>query len=67
MMSLGDVCVRPPEAGSQKSDGVVVTRVQMKTGGSRGHTQTEVKLQCDLQLAGAITAEQRSLMKGHIF
>lgn len=31
----------------------------MKAGGSRGHRQTVMKQQCDLQLAGPMTAEQR--------
>lgn len=54
------VCVRPTEARPLSSDGGVLTEVQMKAGGSRGHGQTVMKQQCDLQLAGPITAEQRS-------
>lgn len=55
-----DVCVRPTEARPLNGDGAVLTEVQMKAGGSRGHRQTVMKQQCDLQLAGPITAEQRS-------
>lgn len=38
----------------------VLTEVQMKPEGSRGHGQTVMKQQCDLQLAGPIMAEQKS-------
>lgn len=31
----------------------------MKAGGSQGHRQTVMKEQCDLQLAGPLTQEQR--------
>lgn len=54
------MCVRPTEARPPNSDGVVLTEVQMKAGGSRGHGQTVMKQQCDLQLAGPITVDQRS-------
>lgn len=55
-----DVCVRPTEARPLRSDGGVLTKVQMKAGGSQGHRQTAMKQQCDLQLAGLIVVEQRS-------
>lgn len=58
-----DVCVRPTEAWPLSSDGVVRTEVQMKAGGSRGHRQTVMKQQCDLQLAGLITRTKGLLMK----
>lgn len=52
------VCVSGPQGlGPRADDGVVLTEVQMNAGGgSRGHGQTAMKQQCDLQLA----AEQRS-------
>lgn len=55
------VCVCHANRGSALGgDGKVLTKVQMKDGGSRGHRQTVMKQQCDLQLAGPIKAEQRS-------
>lgn len=55
------MCVRHANRGSALGgDGKVLTKVQMKDGGSRGHRQTVMKQQCDLQLAGPIKAEQRS-------
>lgn len=55
------VCVCHANSGlALSSDGKVLTKVQMKDGGSQGHKQTVMKQQCDLQLAGPIVAEQRS-------
>lgn len=55
------VCVRHANSGlALNSDGKVLTKVQMKDGGSQGHKQTVMKQQCDLQLARPIVAEQRS-------
>lgn len=48
---------KPFEVRLLNSDGVVHTEVQMKAGGSRGHGQTVLKQQCDLQLEGP---EQRA-------
>jgi len=60
----GVMCVSGPhEARPPRSDGVVLTEVQMKAGGSRGHGQTVMKQRCDLQLAGPIARSKGPLRK----